>query len=61
MGLAFVSTIVNATVLLAILTSKNLLRLRCSSSYVLLITSLVAADGWASVLLGKSITTNFCC
>ena len=42
-------------VLSAILSSKNLLRLRSSNAYLILITSLVAADGAASALLGVII------
>ena len=49
-------------VLSAILSSKNLLHLRSSAAYLILITSLVAADGLASALLGylmMSILLNF--
>ena len=43
----------------AILSSKNLLRLRSSNAYLILITSLVAADGAASGLLGVIIVLDF--
>ena len=42
-------------VFLAILSSKNLLHLRSSNVYMMLITSLVAADGLASALLGGTL------
>ena len=53
-SLNFISCIIQK-VLSAILSSKNLLRLRSSNAYLILITSLVAADGAASGLLGVII------
>ena len=51
MLLSIISFLVNIIILLAILSSKNLIRWRSSDGYLLLITSIVASDTLNSLLL----------
>ena len=53
--LSVLSFLINGVILLAILTSKNLLSFSSSNSYLLLITSLVGSDMLTSLLLGGGL------